>query len=154
MNFEPLNNSGTSGSASLTLTNNDFLTVQVNARGLEPNQLHPLHIHGLPGGAHSTVPTVACYGADGDRFIEVLEGAKACGPVIANMTSPPGAHPTGFPRADARGVVNFSQTFSLNDPLTFHSRANPSAKRLSIIITLSYRAVCSCGAHAMTANTR
>lgn len=125
VHFEPLNNSGVTGSAVLTLIDNNSLTVQINARGLTPNQLHPQHIHGLPGGANSTIPTLACCDPDGDRFIEVAEGAAAYGPIIVNLTSPPGTAPTGFPTADASGVINFSQTYNLNDPQTFAGVAPP-----------------------------
>lgn len=123
--FESLNNSGVSGTAHLTLVDNNSLTVQIHATGLTPNQVHPQHIHGLPGGANSTIPTLACCDPDADGFIEVLEGAAAYGPIITNLTSPPGTAPTGFPTANANGVINFLQTYNLNDPQTFAGVAPP-----------------------------
>ena len=85
--LDPLNNSGVSGTAFLTHdTANEFLTVRINASGLEANQVHPQHIHGNLGGLNSTVPTIANSDMDGDRFIEVLEGAKKYAPVLLNLT--------------------------------------------------------------------
>lgn len=49
----------------------------------------------------------------------MLEGAKAYGPVLLNLTNPPGDHENGFPKADANGNLNFSQTYDLNNPKTF-----------------------------------
>src|SRR5687768_9669915 len=44
--LSPLNNSGVSGMATLTLDGN-MLTVMIEASGLTPNQVHPQHIHGF-----------------------------------------------------------------------------------------------------------
>lgn len=123
VDLQPLNNSGIHGTAFLTLIDTNTLTVTINATGLVPNQPHPQHIHGLPGGVNSTSPTLAV-DADHDGFIEVLEGAQTYGPIIQNLTTPPG-DATGFPIANAAGVINFSQTYNLNDPLTFAGVAPP-----------------------------
>src|SRR4051812_5099527 len=53
-NLTPLNNSGVTGTASLTLNGND-LTVVLNAVGLEPDKLHPQHIHGFVDGRQSSL---------------------------------------------------------------------------------------------------
>lgn len=120
--LQPLNNSGVHGTAFLTLVDTNTLTVSINATGLVPNQPHPQHIHGLSGGVNSVSPTLA-NDTDHDGFIEVLEGAATYGPIIQNLTSPPGT--SSFPTANAGGVINFSQTYDLNDPQTFAGVAPP-----------------------------
>jgi hypothetical protein len=107
---------------------NDTLKVTIQASGLEAGRPYAQHIHGQLGGLNSTVPTVACCDADRDGFVEVLEGAKAYGPVLLNLTSPPGAPGAGhggdhggvatFPTAPI-GVINFGEIYNLNDPKTF-----------------------------------
>lgn len=118
----PLNNSGVTGTATLTLQDLDFLTVTINATGLTPNQVHPQHIHGVLNG-NSVIPTLA-QDTDRDGFIEVVEGAATYGPILMNLTSPPGTVPGGFPTAPG-GVINFTQTYNLNDPTTFAGVAPP-----------------------------
>ena len=89
--FEPLNNSGVSGTAQLTL-DGDQLTVTINARGLEPNQIHPQHIHGLADSGtsdtESRIPSLL-EDADRDGVIEHLEASVATGPAILPLSSPP-----------------------------------------------------------------
>ena len=112
-NLLPQNNSGVTGTASLTHnSDNDTLHVSINATGLEPNQMHHQHIHGFPNG-NSTLPTLACCDLDRDGFIEMLEGGRAVGPVILPLTSHPGAGHEGYPTAP-NGVINFSQIYDLN----------------------------------------
>ncbi len=103
--------------------------LNINATGLVPNQPHPQHIHGLPGGANSTSPTLAV-DADGDGFIEVLEGAKTYGPIIQNLTSPPGTAPSGFPTAP-NGTINFTQLYDLNNPPNVCGRGTSARIRQS-----------------------
>src|SRR5699024_7319561 len=81
-NLTPLNSSGVSGTATLTL-NNDMLTVQINATGLAVNKPHPQHIHGTFDSSgnptDATTPTLAVdspsNGGNGDGVIELGEGA-------------------------------------------------------------------------------
>lgn len=122
--LQPLNNSGVTGTATAILMDTNTLTLNIHATGLEPNQIHPQHIHGVLGGV-STIPTLACCDTDHDGFIEVLEGAKAYGPVLLNATNTPGPnHEAGFPTAP-NGVIDFSHTYNLNDPITFAGVAPP-----------------------------
>lgn len=118
-NLAPLNNSGVSGLARLSLDGN-LLTVNITASGLTPDQPHPQHIHGrfdeAGRPANSTVPTLAL-DTDRDGFIEVREGVPTYGPVILNFDSSPGSGQ--FPTAPG-GVVNFTETYDVtNDSLFF-----------------------------------
>ena len=126
--LEPLNNSGVSGTAEFTL-DGDQLTVTVNARGLEPNQVHPQHIHGLVDddaneSAESRIPSLT-EDADRDGIIEHLEASIATGPSILPLSSPPAsdAAPEGtapaYPTATAEGVLTFTQVYNLADPTQF-----------------------------------
>src|SRR3954468_9975942 len=53
-----LNGSGVTGTASLTL-NGNFLSVNIQASGLEPNARHLMHIHGRTSSNGSPLPDVA-----------------------------------------------------------------------------------------------
>src|ERR1700712_2526866 len=90
--LSPLNGSNVNGIASLLLSGN-FLTVQLDATGLEPNQVHLEHIHGLLDQSSlpidSRIPTLA-QDTDHDNFIELDEGATTYGPILLQLTSPPG----------------------------------------------------------------
>lgn len=110
----PLNSSGVSGLASLSLDGN-FLTVHITASGLTPDQPHPQHIHGMFDSngnvANSTVPTIA-QDTDGDGFVEVAEGLATYGPVILNFDSPSGS--SAFPTAPG-GFLDFTETYDISD---------------------------------------
>lgn len=85
--LQALNNSGVSGEVRVSVSG-DELRVQVDATGLETNQAHPMHIHGLVGPDNapedSRVPT-ATLDADRDGFIELQEGVPAYGPVLLSL---------------------------------------------------------------------
>lgn len=112
----PLNGSGVNGTANLTLNKNE-LTVRIEARGLEPDVTHLMHIHGIIAEtghpAVSTLPTTA-NDTDGDGFIEMAEGLPAYGPVLLPLTSPPGGATADYPTAPG-GIINFEQIYQLPD---------------------------------------
>lgn len=115
-NLIQLNGSGVSGTADLTLDGNQ-LTVHIQASGLEANQPHAQHIHGLVDGAgnpiNSTSPGPA-QDADNDGFVELAEGLPNYGPVLVPLTSPPGGDPAGFPTAPG-GTIDFTQIYDITD---------------------------------------
>jgi hypothetical protein len=121
-----INHSGVTGNATVFLDNTD-LTVNIHATGLEPNEPHPIHIHGfgadgIPSPIPSALPTIAD-DTDHDGFIELAEGQVRYGPIILNIAS--GSTPTGpevnpvaqFATAPG-GIIDFHQTyhFNLSDP--------------------------------------
>jgi len=111
--LKELNNSEAEGGA-LLLRDGDHLTVITAASGVEAGQVHPQHIHGFQDGRNATVPTLA-QDDDRDGFIELAEGLESYGPVLLDLTSPPGAGLSGFPTPSG-GSFLFAQTYDLSDP--------------------------------------
>jgi len=101
--FTELNNSGVSGTATLSVdTDANLLTVMIDATGLEPNQVHLQHIHGfLASGQNAVTPPVSAAGPDG--VLSVADGIPFYGPIILPLDPPPTA-PTG--------AINYSRTFT------------------------------------------
>lgn len=100
----PLNNSGVTGTATLTL-DGDQLTVAIQASGLEANALHPQHIHGfMENKRNSTCPTQAD-DMNGDGIVDLGEGLPDYGPVLLPLTP--------FPTAPD-GTIAFEQTYTVD----------------------------------------
>lgn len=110
VDFTALNGSGVTGSADLSLMG-DKLTVKVNATGLEPNVVHPQHIHGFTGNkGNSTCPTSAD-DTNGDGLIDLVEGLPSYGGVLLELYVPIDQ----FPVADANGILTYERTFTLGE---------------------------------------
>ena len=118
--LDPLNNSGVQGIVNMTLHDN-MLKVNLLATGLEPDQLHVAHIHGRLDEnnrpVNSTVPTLS-QDTDGDGFIELVEGEATYGPVLLQLTNPPGDITSGFSTAPD-GQINYFETFDLSQQSDF-----------------------------------
>ncbi|MDQ3185151.1 MAG: PEP-CTERM sorting domain-containing protein [Pseudomonadota bacterium] len=127
--LNPLNNSGVNGLVNMTLDGN-ILKVNLLATGLEPNQEHVAHIHGRLDANNmpidSTIPTLA-QDTDRDGFIELAEGEATYGPILLQLTNPPGnvdgshgnGHTgSGFSTAPL-GQINYSETFDLSQQSNF-----------------------------------
>ena len=107
-NITELNHSGVHGTANLLLDNN-LLTFNLTAFGLEPNQTHVQHIHGLLDSNNmpldSTSPTFA-QDTDGDGFVELAEGLTTYGPILLQLTDHPAIRPmVSRPRLTARSIT-------------------------------------------------
>ncbi len=106
VDLDPLNNSGVDGTAYLSL-DGDSLTVTIHATGLEPNRVHPQHIHGhekpvTQNNGNATCPTSAA-DVNGDGLVDVGEGVPNYGPVqlvLAPFSTTPD------------GTLHYSQTFT------------------------------------------
>ena len=156
-----LNHSGVTGYASLSLNDTQpgaSLTASVNARGAEPNQVHPLHIHGMLDGSEAVCPTTAA-DANNDRLVSVFEGAPFYGPIKVNFTDPPttfgpparsdlfapfaGIPVTNdFPHASANGMVQYNQ----NIPFDTHNQY--AVQALSSITPLTAQHIVIHGGYA------
>lgn len=106
----PLNSSGVSGEATITVENNT-LTVNIWADGLEPNMVHPQHIHGFKdNNRNSTCPSPAD-DRNGDGIVDLVEGLPSYGPVLLELYLPVDE----FPVADANGRIHYERTFKLGE---------------------------------------
>lgn len=111
--LKELSGSGVSGVARLIHDDEAMtLAVQVNATGLEPNQVHIQHIHGRfadDGTPLDAVTPTFAAGADTDNdgFIELAEGVPFYGPIILNLGDDTVEGLDGFPTAPD-GVIDFS----------------------------------------------
>lgn len=105
-----LNNSGVSGEATITVENNT-LTVNIWADGLEPNRVHPQHIHGFKDDKrNSTCPSPSA-DTNGDGIVDLIEGLPSYGPVLLELYIPVDE----FPVADADGKIHYERTFELGE---------------------------------------
>jgi hypothetical protein len=107
-----LNGSGATGTINMQLRGQRYLTVQIDATGLEPGTGHVGHIHGRVADnrpANSVCPTAA-QDADHDRFVDLAEGQVTYGPIVI---------PFGDVDPDKDGTVHFLHTYDLNASSTF-----------------------------------
>jgi hypothetical protein len=106
VNLDPLNNSGVQGTARVIADYDaGLLTVMIMATGLEPNALHPQHIHGfLDNTRKSRCPTMAA-DVDGDNLVDLGEGLPFYGPILLSIEP--------FPTAPD-GTINFVETYPLD----------------------------------------
>lgn len=108
--FSALNGSGVSGWAQLSLMGEE-LTVKVHATGLEPEMVHPQHIHGFTENkGNSNCPTPAA-DTNGDGVVDLVEGLPSYGGVLLQLYIPIDE----FPAADANGVLDYERTFNLGE---------------------------------------
>lgn len=111
--LSPENNSGVTGSATMTL-DGTLLTMSLTASGLTPNQVHPAHLHGLLGdAAPNTQPAPPTADRDGDGFVESMEGAAFSGPPI--FATPAVITPLTYATASAAGTISYTQTYDITD---------------------------------------
>lgn len=87
--------------------NGNQMTVTVNASGLEPNQVHAMHIHGFDN-MSSYCPS-ALQDTNNNDMLSLSEGANRYGPIILPLKM--------FPTADAQGNIYFSRTFTVSNDL-------------------------------------
>jgi hypothetical protein len=146
--FTALNNSGVAGGAAIVLDKaSHTVTVEIDATGLEANQVHVQHIHGFLDDTKSHSPTLA-QDTDHDGFVELGEGLATYGQILLNLSLNPenSTHDHGtashdhtnlaqFPTADANGNLHYQETFHFDakDPnamAIFNSIENLSQKEI------------------------
>lgn len=115
VNLRPLNHSGVEGKGSLTLSpDKTHLTVRIDATGLEKNQVHVGHIHGIVASgnepANSSIPSPK-QDSDKDKFVELAEGLVTYGPILITLGTDNG----GNLDPDGDGTIHYEQTFNLDD---------------------------------------
>jgi len=134
VDLDELNNSNIAGNAIFIVDSNEStLQVNVNASGLEPGQDHLMHIHGRFDPAtgeptDSVTPTLAD-DADGDGFVEVLEGLPNYGDILL---------PLATQNTDT-GTIAYSETFDLTNDDLFFSPVSGNEYTASDIFPLRFR---------------
>ena len=124
VNLRALNHSGVTGKGSLTLSpDKTQLTVRIDATGLEKNQVHVGHIHGLVASgnepADSSIPSPQ-QDSDRDKFVELDEGGVTYGPILITLGTDNG----GNLDPDGDGTIHYEQTFNLNDAAIYADTFN------------------------------
>ncbi len=113
--LDPLNDSGASGTATLTPTGDGGLQVEIDASGLVPNAPHAQHLHGAVDGTNFMCPTPSA-DEDGDGFVSTVEGLPAYGDVFISLTTEGDTSKSSglaldrFPTADADGNLSYERT--------------------------------------------
>ncbi len=111
------NNSGASGTATLTALGNGDLRVVIHSEGLVPGQPHAQHIHGSSHGGHFGCPTVKKNDTDGDGVLTNEEATGEYGTIFLALTTTGGATPEDgldvkrMPAADSNGRLDYDRTF-------------------------------------------
>ncbi len=119
--LDPINNSGVHGSATITLSG-QMLTVDLQASGLQPGQIHPQYIDTMAGGGADRMPTAAD-DVNHDGFIDQTEAMSAIGAPVLDLSLDPSVTASGTPVADrlaifpvaaADGTVIYHEVFAFN----------------------------------------
>jgi hypothetical protein len=112
----PVNDSGATGTAILTVTDDGGMRVKVTARGLVPGVAHALHVHGdVTGRADHRCPGPD-RDANGDGIVNTLEGSDDVAGIFLNLTTRGNASPKGagdvsrMPVADAGGRLDYERS--------------------------------------------
>lgn len=112
------NDSGARATATVTLNDDDTMTVAIEGSGFRPGEApHAQHIHGVVG-QNSSCPTMA-QDADGDGIVTTSEGAAVYGPILVSlttegdMTDASGLAVDRMPVAGADGSLTYERTFDI-----------------------------------------
>jgi hypothetical protein len=114
--LNPLNQSGASGNATLTLEGTR-LTTKLESDDMAPKLPHAQHIHGFKQ-AVSECPTLAA-DDNGDRLINTVEGLPSYGPIRVSLTTRGDTSPQSalavdrFPVGEHDGDIHYKRTFSV-----------------------------------------
>jgi MYXO-CTERM domain-containing protein len=118
--LDALNNSGASGTATLTTTDNGDLKVSIRSRGMVPNSPHAQHLHGAVNGMDFHCPDMSA-DKDGDGFLTVEEGLPMYGDIFVSLTTTGDTTKTSglavdrMPTADAQGNLTYDRTIPAAD---------------------------------------
>ncbi len=114
------NNSGVTGTATLTTTADGGLKVAIHSRGQVPGLPHAQHIHGATGGGHFMCPSMDA-DTDGDGLLTNEEAAGEYGNVFLALTTRGDTSPKSglaidrMPVADSDGRIDYERTFTADE---------------------------------------
>jgi hypothetical protein len=127
--LEPLNHSGATALATVTVQDDGSLQIRIQGHGLTPNQPHAQHIHGdETGSMEFTCPTPNA-DDNGDGQVSTEEGIPQYGTVVVSLTTKgdtsaaSGLALDRFPVADANGDMDYERTIPADqvpDPIVEH----------------------------------
>ncbi|MFI5930949.1 hypothetical protein [Actinoplanes sp. NPDC051494] len=118
--LDPLNNSGASGTATLTATATGDLAVSIRSKGLVPRSPHAQHLHGSTAGMDFHCPDASA-DLDGNGFVSTEEGMPVYGDIFVSLTTrgdtgkASGLAVDRMPVADARGNLSYDRTIPAAD---------------------------------------
>ena len=118
--LQDVNNTGASGTATLTVDSAGDLTVQIRSTGLAPNLPHLQHLHGAMNGMAFHCPSRAS-GQNGDRYVSYDEGMPMYGGIVISLTVTGDTSWTSglainrMPVADAQGNLFYQRTIAAAD---------------------------------------
>ncbi len=111
-----VNDSGVSGTATLTALSNGGLKVVIRTQGHVPGVFHAQHVHGTGHGGHFMCPTIKA-DTDGDGVLTNEEGMGEYGLIFFPLTTSGSATPKDalaadrMPVADSEGRLSYERTF-------------------------------------------
>ena len=86
----------------------------------------PPHIHGLLGAnAPNTALPTSANDTDHDGYVEAAEGQTSHGPILIDLSSPPGGALADFPAAPG-GVIDFTHIYNLIDTSIYDTGSWPA----------------------------
>ncbi len=116
--LNPLNRSGASGIAKLTLEDTRLTTTTARSHGLAPELPHAQHIHGMAQ-AISECPTLRAADDNDDGLLNTVEGVPFYGPIAVSLTTRGDTSPASglavkrFPVANEGGSLKYTRTFGI-----------------------------------------
>ncbi|MFI5497241.1 hypothetical protein [Actinoplanes sp. NPDC051859] len=115
--LDALNNSGASGTATLTVTGSGDLKVSIRSKNLVPNSPHAQHLHGSVKGMDFHCPDMSA-DKDGNGFVSTEEGLPMYGDIFVSLTTKgdtakaSGLAVDRMPTADATGNLAYDRTIA------------------------------------------
>ncbi|SBT65810.1 hypothetical protein GA0070622_2822 [Micromonospora sediminicola] len=113
--LQDLNETGATGTATLTATDGGDLQVMIRSTGMTPNSPHAQHVHGAVNGMDFHCPDKSA-DADGNGYVSTEEGLKMYGDIFISLTTTgdttraSGLAVDRMPKADARGNLSYERT--------------------------------------------
>ena len=114
------NDSGATGTATLTATDAGDLKISIRTSGMTPNSPHAQHIHGAVTGMDFHCPDKSA-DKDNDGFVNTEEGLPAYGDIFISLTTEgdttkaSGLAVDRMPTADAQGDLRYERTIPGGD---------------------------------------
>ncbi|MEH0985845.1 hypothetical protein [Micromonospora sp. CPCC 205556] len=113
--LQDLNETGATGTATLTATSGGDLKIMIRSKGMTPNSPHAQHVHGAANGMDFHCPDKSA-DANGTGFVSTEEGLKMYGDIFISLTTTgdttkaSGLAVDRMPKADAQGNLTYQRT--------------------------------------------